>query len=177
MARSRCLRLPFEDGKYGTVVCGFGIMFMPDRQAALREARRVLIPGGTLLLNVWESYRGQSAFPGQRPRARSPVPERPGDETTGSATTWAIPPCCAGCSAGAGFDATRIETKRLPIECPDPRSIATGQIRGTPRAALIEQRGVAIDVVIEKVTEEMIRAGGNPYHGHAQAVIVEAVAT
>src|SRR5687767_5168417 len=34
------LKLPFEDHRFGAVVCGFGIMFMPDRQAALQEARR-----------------------------------------------------------------------------------------------------------------------------------------
>ena len=32
------LKLPFEDKEFGAVVCGFGMMFVPDRQAALREA-------------------------------------------------------------------------------------------------------------------------------------------
>jgi len=29
-------------------------MFMPDRQAMLNEARRVLMDGGILLFNVWD---------------------------------------------------------------------------------------------------------------------------
>src|SRR6267378_7704235 len=46
------LKLPFEDNQFGAVVCGFGIMFAQDRQAALKEARRVLVEGGILLFNV-----------------------------------------------------------------------------------------------------------------------------
>ena len=48
------LKLPFPDGAFGAVVCGFGIMFVPDRQGMLREARRVLVDGGILLFSVWD---------------------------------------------------------------------------------------------------------------------------
>ena len=50
------------------------------------------------------------------------------------------------------------------------------QIRGTPRSALIEKRGVSLELVIEKVTAALTRTGGTPYNGYAQAVIVEALA-
>ncbi len=48
------LKLPFPDGAFGAVVCGFGIMFVADRQAMLQEARRVLVDGGMLLFSVWD---------------------------------------------------------------------------------------------------------------------------
>jgi SAM-dependent methyltransferase len=44
--------LPFEDATFGVVLCQMGLQFFPDKHAALREARRVLAPGGRLLLNV-----------------------------------------------------------------------------------------------------------------------------
>src|SRR6185295_12364163 len=47
-------KLPFADGEFGAVVCAFGVMFVPDRQAAFREARRVLKDGGTFLFSVWD---------------------------------------------------------------------------------------------------------------------------
>ena len=78
--------------------------------------------------------------------------------------------------AGARFRETHIETKRVTIAGADPRSIATGLIRGTPRATLIEKRGVSLDLVIEKLTSALTRTGGDPYSGHAQAVIVQALA-
>ena len=43
------VKLPFGDGEFGAVVCAFGVMFVPDKQAAFREARRVLKEGGILL--------------------------------------------------------------------------------------------------------------------------------
>ena len=66
--------------------------------------------------------------------------------------------------------------KRIRVAGADPRSIATGLIRGTPRATLIEQRGGSLEAVIDNVTEALTRKGGDPYSGQARAVIVEAIA-
>ncbi|MCT7328772.1 class I SAM-dependent methyltransferase [Ralstonia mojiangensis] len=46
-------QLPFADGSFDLVICQFGAMFFPDRARAFAEARRVLTPGGKLLLSVW----------------------------------------------------------------------------------------------------------------------------
>ena len=47
--------LPFEDASFDTVVCQFGIMFVPDKDKAYAEARRVLRGGGAFLFTVWDS--------------------------------------------------------------------------------------------------------------------------
>ena len=47
--------LPFDDASFDAVVCQFGVMFFPDKQAGFREALRVLKPGGRFLFNVWDS--------------------------------------------------------------------------------------------------------------------------
>lgn len=169
------LKLPFEDEKFGAVVCGFGMMFAPDRQAALKEARRVLVEGGILLFNVWDRIEEnphalvnaavvEAMFPGD-PEMRFRMPYDMYD-----------PGLLRRLLAGARFRETRIEAKRIPIERVDPRGIATAQIRGTPRSALLEKRGVSLDLAIDKVTEALTKAGGNPYSGQGQAVIVQAQA-
>jgi SAM-dependent methyltransferase len=169
------LKLPFEDNKFGAVVCGFGIMFVPDRQAALIEARRVLTEGAILIFNVWDSIEQnphtlataeviETMFPGD-PEMKFRLPNDMND-----------PGLLRRLLAGARFRETLIETKRVLIAGVDPRQIATGQIRGTPRSALIEKRGVSLDLVIEKVTDALTKTGGNPYSGHAQAIIVQALA-
>ena len=43
-------RLEFADGSFDTVVCALGLCAIPDDVAAIREMRRVLRPGGRLLL-------------------------------------------------------------------------------------------------------------------------------
>ena len=44
--------LPFQDATFDVALCQMGLQFFPDKLAALRHARRVLVPGGRLVLNV-----------------------------------------------------------------------------------------------------------------------------
>lgn len=168
------LKLPFPDGRFAAVVCGFGFMFVPDRQAALVEARRVLARDGLLLFNVWDAIE-------QNPHAAAyaAVVEAmfPGDAEMKFRLPYEMADhgLLRRLLAGANFGATRIETLQMPVHA-EPRSIATGQVRGTPRFALLERRGVEPEVVIGKVAQALEQVGGKPYRGHAQAVVVEAVA-
>jgi SAM-dependent methyltransferase len=47
--------LPFEADSFDAVCCAFGLMFFPEQTAAMREMRRVLKPGGRLMVAVWGS--------------------------------------------------------------------------------------------------------------------------
>jgi SAM-dependent methyltransferase len=53
--------LPFADASFDVVLCQQGLQFVPDRAAALAELRRVLAPGGRILVSVW---RGPEHNPG-----------------------------------------------------------------------------------------------------------------
>ncbi len=46
-------KLPFDEGTFDTVVCVFGIFFVPDMQAALRELKRMVRTGGRLAITTW----------------------------------------------------------------------------------------------------------------------------
>lgn len=167
-------KLPFVAGEFGAVVCAFGVMFVPDKQAAFSEAHRVLKDGGILLFNVWDGIEGnlhaainaqvvEDLFPGDAEmRFRLPY-------------EWNDPTLLRQLLAGAGFKEVRIEKRQFPVDRVSARTVAIGQIRGTPRSLLIEKRGVPLDEVIDKVTAALARAGGaDPYRGTAQALVVEA---
>jgi SAM-dependent methyltransferase len=55
LEEGRAEALPFEDGAFDVVTCQFGLMFFDDRSKALREMRRVLRPGGRLVVAVWDA--------------------------------------------------------------------------------------------------------------------------
>ncbi|MFH2074592.1 MAG: ubiquinone/menaquinone biosynthesis methyltransferase, partial [Pseudomonadota bacterium] len=50
LLQADALTLPFPDGSFDAVGIAFGIRNMPDRLRALREMRRVLVPGGRIFV-------------------------------------------------------------------------------------------------------------------------------
>ncbi|MGE2722610.1 class I SAM-dependent methyltransferase [Mycolicibacterium celeriflavum] len=44
--------LPLPDASYDLVLCQLGLMFVPDPSAAIHEMRRILSPGGRLVINT-----------------------------------------------------------------------------------------------------------------------------
>jgi SAM-dependent methyltransferase len=46
-------RLPFADGEWDAVICGFGILHFHDAERAVAEVHRVLVPGGRFAFSCW----------------------------------------------------------------------------------------------------------------------------
>jgi SAM-dependent methyltransferase len=56
------LELPFDDGSFDLVICQQGLQFFPDRLLALRQMRRVLVPGGRLGVSCWRTSAESPAY-------------------------------------------------------------------------------------------------------------------
>lgn len=61
--------LPFEDGRFDLVVAYNMLMDVEDVPGALREVRRVLRPGGTLMVSLVHPFRDRGRFAGPEPDA------------------------------------------------------------------------------------------------------------
>jgi SAM-dependent methyltransferase len=171
---ANAMELPFPDGTFGAVVCGFGLMFVPDKVAALKEARRVLSDDGALHFTVWDVIERNP-----HGAASAEVIEGlcPGDAELRFRVPYELhdPVSLREMLAQAGFLDARIEVKRLPIEAQSARALATGAIRGTPRSAMLEQRGFSLDSIIDALTVRLTEIGGAaPYRSFAQALVVQA---
>lgn len=168
------MNLPFADAEFGAVACSFGVMFMPDRAKALAEMRRVLAAEGLLVFNVWA---GLDDNPHGKANIAAMQKLFPGDPEMAYTLPYEMddPALLRRLLAAAGFGEPRIERRQVRIRAP-AKTIATGQIRGTPRGLLVEKRGVALDAAIEVNAAELVRVGGDPYDGPATALVVEAKA-
>ena len=54
--------IPFNDDIFDAVICGFGIIHVPDPLKALSEMRRVLKPGGRVAVSTWEAPSPDNGF-------------------------------------------------------------------------------------------------------------------
>ena len=133
--------LPFPDESFDAVVCQFGVMFLPDRIAAYREARRVLKPGGRFLFNAWDRLDANpvtelvaaavaALFPDDPPNFFARVPFGYHDKDRIAADL-----------RSAAFERIESETVEKRSRSPSARDAATGLTHGTPLRAEIEERG------------------------------------
>jgi SAM-dependent methyltransferase len=55
-------QLPFPDNSFDAVLCGYGLMHVPDAGKVLREMLRVLRSGGRAAVSVWEKDTPNNGF-------------------------------------------------------------------------------------------------------------------
>ncbi len=152
--------LPFADGSFDAVVCQFGLMFFPDKPAALRETHRVLKSSGMLLLNVWGSLADNpiasvahevaaSFFPTDPPKFYT-IPFGLHDEAL-----------LTRMMSEAGFSNVSCETVDFIGESESPESAAKGLVLGTPLVTAIQERGtINPTVIVHAVAARLTTEGG-----------------
>ena len=168
--------LPFDDASFDAVVCQFGVMFFPDKQAGFREALRVLKPGGRFLFNVWDSLdrnevsrivseAAGKAFPNDPPRFVERVP-----------FGYFDPDRIRGEVQQAGFENVEIDVVEKVTTAPSAREPATGLCQGSPLRAEIEARGPdRLDEVTAQVADALAaRFGAGPVENRMSALVVTA---
>jgi SAM-dependent methyltransferase len=158
------LALPFPDAAFDVVLCQLGLQFFPDRPAALREMRRVLVPDGRLALSVFgpiENSPATHALANALDRHIGP------EASVAKRTEHALadPEALRRLVAGAGFGGVAIHTTSKMARFPSAADYVRIQVAATPLAGLIARQGAARGEHLVGALIEDVGAALAPYVG------------
>ena len=170
------LDLPFEDGRFEAAVCQFGVMFFPDKAKGYTEVHRVLKPGGTYMVLVWDKIdtndfitvvTGELArrFPDDPPRFMERSPHGYHDHAQ----------MIADAKAG-GFTMASVESVDKVSRAASAMAAAIGYCQGNPLRGEIEARAPGeLEAVTDQVATALAKRFGNgPIEGRIRAHILTA---
>lgn len=167
------MKLPFSDATFDLIVCQFGVMFFPDKQASFRECFRVLAPDGTFLFLVWEDYATMTDSPIWIAALR--VAEMLGRDPHALVSPgYHDEPTIREDLAAAGFREVNIERVTRPAKAASAREAAAMTVQGSLVRAAIEAADASRLVEATNAVEQAMRArfGNGPVEGETKALIV-----
>jgi SAM-dependent methyltransferase len=171
-------QMDLDDGSVDAAVCRFGYMLMADRDAALRQTRRVLRDGGRLVFSVWgEPMRNPWVLvPGsvliERGIMPPPDPEGPGIFALGDRDKIAAAMAAAGFTP-VGVEDVEIHNRVANREELWERVSTTMGPLATAIAAQPEEEQVAVRAAIEERAEPFRDGEGYHLTGVAYVVLAE----
>ena len=168
------LELPFLDGQFDAVFCQFGLMFAPDKPLAVSEMRRVLRPGGTLVVAVWDTLANNPASERLHEMAFALMPD---DPPVFMARPFSMSDVEELRALAREFASATVETVVLPGISESANHFATGLVRGNPLYNQLVERGIDADAFQADVAAALAREfGDSPCKSQLSAHILTAVA-
>jgi ubiquinone/menaquinone biosynthesis C-methylase UbiE len=131
--------LPFGNGEFEVVLCQLGLQFFPNRLAALREMRRVLVAGGRVGASVYTAIARNPAADALAEAVDRYFGEGASDAKR-SEHSLSNPDELCGLFDAAGFAAAQLETVTQLVRFESVEKWVEIQFAATPLAALVAGR-------------------------------------
>ena len=149
------LAMPLPDASFDVVLCQQWFQFFPDQRAGLQELKRMLVPGGRVLLSIWE---GETPYT----RATSAAVERhAGPE---AATTLRKSRACPDpetvrhLMAQTGFRDVQIRARTLTRRLPAIAGFVLRHLAATPVAGAIAALSEGARATLAEEVSRALRA-------------------
>jgi ubiquinone/menaquinone biosynthesis C-methylase UbiE len=124
------------DDSFDVVLCQHGLQFFPDRAAAAGEMRRVLRPGGAVVLSTWAAERPLGLFGLINETLRKAGLAEPYPRAFESDSYRLSVADLDSLLQAAGFRGVRVQTAELDATWPTAEA-ATATLLGTPFGPLV----------------------------------------
>lgn len=171
---ANAMNLGFDDECCDLVVCQFGLMFYPDKEASHREIFRVLEDGGHYLVSVWDSHAFNPFGEVIHSVAGSFFPDDPPQFYAVPFSYGALDPIKDGLMA-AGFSGVEVSVKRIEKVVADPELFARGTVFGNPMYDQIMARKGDPEAVAAAILDEFkARFGTEPMVLQLQEIVFTA---
>lgn len=168
------LDLPFIDATFDAVFCQFGLMFAPDKPLAMREMQRVLRPGGTLVVAVWDELANN---PASELLHRMAFELMPDDPPVFMARPFSMADTQELLALAHEFASANVETVVLPGVSESAAHFATGLVRGNPLYNQLVERALDADAFQAEVAAALASEfGDSPCKSQLSAHIMTAIA-
>lgn len=168
--------LPFDDNSFDCIVTQFGVMFYPDKVKGMKEALRVLKPGGTFLFNTWGRIEDNAMSATGREIVRQFFKNDPPAFYNVPYSMYDAGEVAALVKQG-GFGDVQYEVLTKDCICDSAEKMSSGLVEGNPIVNAIRERDPgAVDILKKQVFETLVaRFGDHPCKSTMQAIVFTAI--
>lgn len=160
--------MPLSDRSFDVVFCQLGLMFVPDKAAALREMRRVLAPGGRVYVSVPTPTRFFNVL--ENALARHVPDAAPFVRLVFSVND---PKALDALFQDAGFKDVEVQSISKQLRLPSPQEFVWQYLSCTPLAGAMLELDAAVRTALEHdVVEDWKEWVEDGNMIHAQPVLV-----
>jgi ubiquinone/menaquinone biosynthesis C-methylase UbiE len=138
--------MPLPDGAFDAVLCQLGLQFVADKKTALREMRRVLVPGARVLVSVPPPNDFFDVLD-------EALARHVGDEAAGFVRmvfSLSAPATIERLFRDAGFHDVTVRTFSKPLRLPAARDFLWQYVRCTPLTGMLSNLDAARIAALER---------------------------